>query len=170
MHIYQPINTIMATISTFEKLGKLDQMAKEEVDMSSNEFDQKLKDVSVSKKEISLLLKMPNFKNAKVYKLKQKYKEVIYPEIPLYAELMDLLGYPYKPIQEGISSPQELSYDELVDLFFKEMKKLENYNPSSVLLSYLMCRFYKINVCRFYKNKCLIIVAFRLILILSWLL
>ena len=40
----------MATISTLEKLGKLDQMAKEEVDMSSDEFDQKLKDVSVSKK------------------------------------------------------------------------------------------------------------------------
>ena len=47
---------------------------------------------------------------------------------------MDLLGYPYKPIQEGISSPQELSYDELVDLFFEEMKKLENYDPSSALL------------------------------------
>ena len=144
MHIYQPINTIMATISTFEKLGKLDQMAKEEVDMSSNEFDQKLKDVSISKKEISSLLKMPNFKNAKVYKLtfkntkvyklKQEYKEDVYPEIPSYAKLMDLLGYPYKPIQEGISSRGLLSYDELVDLFFEEIKKLENYDPSSVLL------------------------------------
>ena len=74
------------------------------------------------------------FKNAKVYKLKLEYEEDAYPEILSYAKLMDLLGYPYKPIQEGISSPQELSYDELVDLFFEEMKKLENYDPSSGLL------------------------------------
>ena len=112
--------------------------------MSSDEFDQKLKDISVSKKEISSLLKMPNFKNAKVYKLtfknakvyklKQEYEEDVYPEILSYAKLMDLLGYPYKPIQEGIFSCDMLSYDKLVDLFFKEIKKLENYDPSSLLL------------------------------------
>ena len=109
----------MATISTLEKLGKLNQMAKEEmgkeeVDIASNEFAQKLKDISVSKKEISSLLKMPNFKNvkvdkltfknAKVYNLKLEYEEDAYPEILPYAKLMDLLGYPYKPIEEGISS------------------------------------------------------------------
>ena len=106
-----------------------EEMGKEEVDIASDEFPQKLKDISVSKKEISSLLKMPNFKNAKVYKLtfkntkvyklKQEYKEDVYPEILSYAKLMDLLGYPYKPIQEGISSPQELSYTELVEPFFQ---------------------------------------------------
>ena len=74
------------------------------------------------------------FKNAKVYNLKLEYEEDAYPEILSYAKLMDLLGYPYKPIQEGISSPQELSYDELVDLLFEEIKKLENCEPSPVLL------------------------------------
>ena len=74
------------------------------------------------------------FKNAKVYNLKLEYEEDVYPEIFSYAKLMDLLGYPYKTIWEGISLPQELSYAELVELFFEEIKKLKNCEPLPVLL------------------------------------